>query len=144
MSSYRRRCGSLQVRPRTATRGDGDRKVFKSILHYSGRDPDPSVPIDEIRPLSRRAHVLMLRNRTKPLLAERFLNIAGAIEMSTEQKQFQLVYEESRSCPRVVSLSELIMAIRSRAEKSANKWVKVARTARTTRKGDAPLIAAYP
>jgi hypothetical protein len=55
--------------------------VFKSILHYSGRDPDPSVPIDEIRPLSRRAHVLMLRNRTKPLLAEGFLNIAGAIEM---------------------------------------------------------------
>lgn len=55
--------------------------MFKSIEHYSGTDPDPSASIDDIRPLSRRAYTLMVRNRTSPLLQEGFLNVSGAVEM---------------------------------------------------------------
>lgn len=55
--------------------------MFKGIQHFSGTDPDPGLALEEIRPYSRRAYSLMMRNRTKPLLQEGFLNIVGAIEM---------------------------------------------------------------
>jgi hypothetical protein len=55
--------------------------MFKSIEHYSGRDPEPERSLDEIWPFSRRAYILMIRNRTKSVLKEGFLNVCGAIEM---------------------------------------------------------------
>lgn len=55
--------------------------IFKNIENFSGTDPCPGIALDAISPLSRRAYALMMRNRTKPLLKEGFINIVGAVEM---------------------------------------------------------------
>jgi len=56
-------------------------KIFKSIDNFNVADPRPGVALDDIQPASERAFALLIRNRTKPLLKEGFVNIVGAIEM---------------------------------------------------------------
>jgi hypothetical protein len=56
-------------------------KIFRDIGNFNASDPYASIELEQIQPLSERARSLMLRNRTKPLLREGFLNIVGAIEM---------------------------------------------------------------
>jgi len=56
-------------------------KIFKDIGNFNASDPHAGIELEQIPVLWQRARSLMLRNRTKPLLREGFLNIVGAIEM---------------------------------------------------------------
>ena len=56
-------------------------KIFRDIGNFNTSDPNEGIELEQIQLLSQRARSLMLRNRTKPLLREGFLNIVGVIEM---------------------------------------------------------------
>jgi hypothetical protein len=56
-------------------------QAFKSIANFNCLDPKAGVPLETVWPLSQRAYILMLRNRTRPALQSGFLNVMGAIEM---------------------------------------------------------------
>jgi hypothetical protein len=44
-------------------------------------DPATGLPLDQIEPLSLRAHALLVRSDESPAVATGFLDLAGAIEM---------------------------------------------------------------
>src|SRR3954470_20605844 len=55
--------------------------LYNYISSYNVDDLNPDTPIDKIMRYSERALSLLARNKTKPLLQLRFINIVGAIEI---------------------------------------------------------------
>jgi hypothetical protein len=67
-------------KPRESPKREDSMKMFRDIGRVAS-DPYADLALEQIQVLSQRAHSLMLRNRTKPLFREGFLNIVGAIEI---------------------------------------------------------------